>query len=414
MCSNANSQRCLRILQATDLHFMDVERAFAGQVAGARCPSGHTLKAENDLMERADEVCKSCNTNLDGCNMLEGDVNAACCYRCCDCDFALCQRCCEVVATWWRHLSTLCELPGGCQTQIQSQTQTLTEMCTQLTLGLLRQTIETERPDIVILTGDIVDGRGSRGIQDFEMWLQKIADLLEQLEVSWAFIPGNHECDTGAISRAELLRVVKGFQGCVIPEGAETFNYIVRLPLNEGTESVALLFFDAQETQKLNEHGIWVGKAPYAIEPAHVNEVFQELAAGPPPQCALAFVHEPLPCFQGSLLAGRPPAGVAGLQDVSDGGLVERAKDHRVAAIFCGHNHHTDCIYQHGTMLVGYGRCGSFFPPSEWELKKLLPFPRGSRLFEVDNGSRMLRTWVADETGACVDSVEAPFPDAML
>ncbi|CAE8586601.1 unnamed protein product [Polarella glacialis] len=46
---------------------------------------------------------------------------------------------------------------------------------------------------------------------------------------------------------------------------------------------------------------------------------------------------------------------------------------------------------------LGHGRCGSFFPPSSWEGRYPLPFGRGARLFQVDASRGELSTWVYEE-----------------
>merc|ERR1712232_119784 len=56
--------------------------------------------------------------------------------------------------------------------------------------------------------------------------------------------------------------------------------------------------------------------------------------------------------------------------------------------MFCGSNHLSDCVRvlrRDGSrpMLLGYGRVGSFFPPSEREGDCSLPFLRGARVIEV-------------------------------
>merc|ERR1712194_56939 len=95
------------------------------------------------------------------------------------------------------------------------------------------------------------------------------------------------------------------------------------------------------------------------------------------------------------------------VENIDDGGLLENAKEHGIAAIFCGHDHHSDCVYRQGSMLLGYGRCGSFFPPSEFEGKQPMRFARGSRLFELSLDEHMLRTWITEEGAKSLDCVSS-------
>ena len=131
----------------------------------------------------------------------------------------------------------------------------------------------------------------------------------------------------------------------------------------------------------------------------------------PAPSARLCFVHEPLNVFRDAsleLLAGTATA-CRGEEEVRDNGLTEALRDGGCFdAVFAGHDHHSDCVKRLRSragraaegVLLGYGRCGSFFPPSEHEGRRPLPFRRGARVFEVDFGAAertVLRTWVAEE-----------------
>jgi 3',5'-cyclic AMP phosphodiesterase CpdA len=73
------------------------------------------------------------------------------------------------------------------------------------------------RPDLVILTGDLVD-RGS--VAEYE----NLRDLLAELQVPWSLLPGNHD------DRANLRRVLAG-RGRLPREGAFLHYCIEDLPL---------------------------------------------------------------------------------------------------------------------------------------------------------------------------------------
>eukprot|EP00930_Biecheleria_cincta_P089744 TRINITY_DN79089_c0_g1_i1.p1 TRINITY_DN79089_c0_g1~~TRINITY_DN79089_c0_g1_i1.p1 ORF type:complete len:357 (-),score=39.53 TRINITY_DN79089_c0_g1_i1:239-1309(-) len=277
-----------------------------------------------------------------------------------------------------------------------------TETCTRKNLELLEKAICKNSPDIVVFTGDIIDGRGSTGIEDFCAWARKIDDLLSSLNVPWVYIPGNHEEDDNAVTRSDILKAFKQFPSCIVPE-CDDFYYT--LPWPPVDPRIALLFFDAPQA-----------KAPYSLDPNRVNHVFTDLKKFPSVGAALGFVHEPLPSFTGDIVAAGYSANSKD-DRFDDGGLLKKSMESgKVIGVFCGHDHHRDCVYHlvHGAdhhVLLGFGRCGSFFPPSEHEGDKPLPFKRGCRMFELDTGRAWsLQTWIFDESGDSVDKVQIPLP----
>jgi hypothetical protein len=126
-------------------------------------------------------------------------------------------------------------------------------------------------------------------------------------------------------------------------------------------------------------------------------------------------VHEILPLFNDVAniqLAGHATPGKDGEYDC--GGLTAASQRGAFDAIFAGHDHHSDFVrwsphWSSNTsvvggagLLVGHGRCGSFFPPSEFCGRKPLPFPRGARVFQLDLSTvegvgDVLSTWTANE-----------------
>ena len=47
--------------------------------------------------------------------------------------------------------------------------------------------------DFVVLSGDIVDGRGKSSLEDFREPFSVLAELVSGLGLKWIYIPGNRE-----------------------------------------------------------------------------------------------------------------------------------------------------------------------------------------------------------------------------
>jgi hypothetical protein len=139
------------------------------------------------------------------------------------------------------------------------------------------------------------------------------------------------------------------------------------------------------------------------------------VAIVPLPAARLCFVHEVLPLFRDTANVQLAGHATPGKDEVFDcGGLTAASQRGAFDAIFAGHDHHSDFVrwsphWSSNTsvvggagLLLGHGRCGSFFPPSEHEGRKPLPFLRGARVYQVDlstaEGVRdVLSTWTVDE-----------------
>jgi 3',5'-cyclic AMP phosphodiesterase CpdA len=57
-----------------------------------------------------------------------------------------------------------------------------------LTNQLISRVCSTERPDLVVITGDIVSGAFTRS--GFKTYYLQVADVMEQLKIPFVWIPG--------------------------------------------------------------------------------------------------------------------------------------------------------------------------------------------------------------------------------
>jgi len=67
---------------------------------------------------------------------------------------------------------------------------------------LIRHVLERSRPDLVILTGDILDGRPCEHMAE-DKFLQVFTDVIQPIidsDTPWTFCPGNHDDDHSPVS----------------------------------------------------------------------------------------------------------------------------------------------------------------------------------------------------------------------
>ena len=100
---------------------------------------------------------------------------------------------------------------------------------------MVKQLLARDPPDLVVFTGDIIDGRpfGERAYAGGEeearsAWIASFEQVTAPLlacdpPVPWTFCPGNHDDDHSPWSRDDLLRIFK-LPGCATPT-ATSFNF---------------------------------------------------------------------------------------------------------------------------------------------------------------------------------------------
>merc|ERR1740117_254643 len=273
-----------------------------------------------------------------------------------------------------------------------------TAECGRRTLALIRDVLVSQKIDFVVFSGDIIDGRGKAHVRDFEEGFAPLVSLLRELDVPWTYLPGNHEGDALRVSRQELLALVRELPGCQLPPHVTSSDHALRIRRKDESGEVHVQVLDAAQR-----------KPPYSLIGGSVDAAVKAAASGAPPHVRLCFTHEALEIFDdptSELMVGTVTAGKQ--EPFDDKGLARHAIAGSFDAIFAGHDHHSDYVKQitggrgrgSGQLWAGHGRCGSFFPPSEHEGKKPLPFARGARVFEVDVRAPrkgVLRTWTVEE-----------------
>ena len=165
--------------------------------------------------------------------------------------------------------------------------------------------IERERPDFVVLTGDIItsiSGR-ARAIQ--------LCEVMEKLGVYWAYNLGNHEGDAFyKLSRKELMSIIEKYPHC-LSEGSvkktsdkqEVWgigNFVVNLLGEEGKVVQSMIFMDSgdaisnEDAKKLNvEKGSYDYLKPSQMKwyEEQVLDVTENLTNGVK---TMLFIHIPL------------------------------------------------------------------------------------------------------------------------
>lgn len=252
------------------------------------------------------------------------------------------------------------------------------------TRRLVERVLEGERPDLVVLTGDILEGGRARN--PMAALRYGLGPILER-GLPWAPVLGNHD-DEGRLGRRAVFALLRSLPGCLGRPGPARLpgvgNYVLRVT-GSRRRTAAILFM-------LDSHAYAPpGLGTYAwIQPDQVAWYRRSRSDRRLP--ALAFFHIPLPEWDEAWRAGCDRSGRRGeavscpaLNSGLFAAFVERGD---VVGAFCGHDHGNDyAATLHGVRLA-YGRASGFGGYGR------RGFPRGARVIELREGERGFDTRV--------------------
>ncbi len=271
----------------------------------------------------------------------------------------------------------------------------------QRSRALIEQVLDAERPDLAVLTGDIVEG--SEAADPGEACRQVVA-ALESRAVPWAAVFGNHD-DEGSLSRRELLDVQQACAFCLTERGpAEVTgvgNYVLRILSARGEALAAALYFlDSNAYDRLGlGHYAWLAHDQIAWYRKASRRLAREYRGPAKRIPALAFFHIPLPeyaeVWERAVCRGHRHEAVCA-PALNSGFFAALVEEGDVLGTFVGHDHVNDFEGElHGIRLC-YGRASGFSPYG------LEGFSRGARLVRLREGVRGFDTWLRLEDGAVV------------
>ena len=219
------------------------------------------------------------------------------------------------------------------------------------TLEFVGSVLDIEKPDLVVLSGDQVNGETA---PDAQTAVFKFAELFIKRNIPYALIFGNHD-DEGSLSRSALMSLTQSLPLSLSEPGPATVegvgNYVVEV-LARGTSS-----HSAITLYLLDTHG-------YSPDEAHfkgydwlkksqldwLHETAQDLKNSAAHKeyahihLDMAFIHIPLPEYRntGNLVHGsgtrREPPTAPGFNSGAKDVFIEN----NIFAVSCGHDHAND------------------------------------------------------------------------
>ena len=230
----------------------------------------------------------------------------------------------------------------------------------EVSIQLINEVLDAEKPDLVVFTGDIIWSKPVfEGLDD-------VFDPVSKRGIPWAYVFGNHDDEFG-VSRAQLMDYVSQKPYCLAQAGDKSLsgvgNYILEVRSAAKSDSIdsLLYFFDsgAYSPIKKIEGYNW-------LRLDQVNWYSQQSAAytkanNNNPYPALAFFHIPLAEYP--IMKNAKNAQIIGSKDekecngqLNTGMFAAMRQAGDVMGTFVGHDHNNDYIGEYLGIYLAYGR----------------------------------------------------------
>ena len=265
------------------------------------------------------------------------------------------------------------------------------------TFARLDRILATERPDLVVFTGDVVTGAPAEG-----MW-RRLLDTMTARRVPFCVVLGNHDSEQD-LSRQQIGRIVTSYPGSLntLDAAGELADRELEI-LGGGSRRPAWLLYCLDSHSESLLEGIdgydWF--RPEQVAWLRDRCTARRTANGGRAVPSLAFFHIVLPEY---LAAWRNPSnthiGRAAEAEcpgaLNTGMFAAMIETGSVAGTFVGHDHDIDYLVAEKGVCLGYGR----FSGDNTTYNNLRP---GVRLLLLTEGERGFETWIREDDGRMVD-----------
>lgn len=127
------------------------------------------------------------------------------------------------------------------------------------TLTAVREAVARYKPELVVITGDMVEGENRDAKYNKKNAIQTIATLFEELKQYWAYVPGNNDGEVFGTAR-DVATLLSEYEHCIlsnVPELTGATQYAVDLYAQNGENKRlvhSLLFLDSLARDENNEY----------------------------------------------------------------------------------------------------------------------------------------------------------------
>lgn len=259
-------------------------------------------------------------------------------------------------------------------------------------LACVREMVQTEKPDLVVVTGDIIYSAPA------DSTLSIVLKTFAQLGVPFCMTFGNHDYDfkTPAVA---LYNQMQKTPNCVMPvlQGKNT-DYSLPILSSNGKRTAAVLYcIDTHNKPAIGGIGGYQWISHNQITWYRQRSMVYKQKNGGRPVPSLAFLHIPLPEFNYATANTQCPMYGSRLEkayspSINSGMFASIKEMGDIMGVFCGHDHDNDYAVSYFNVLLAHGR----FSGGNTEYNHL---KRGARVIVLKEGKREFDTWIREVGG---------------
>jgi len=267
----------------------------------------------------------------------------------------------------------------------------------------IKKVLQAEKPEFVILTGDIVTQN------DPQEAYRRFANVFNEAKVPWAMVFGNHDSQAN-LSRKDLATFLKKLPGCLNDDkGKITGNSNFILPVYDRSNKPEALLYCMDSNAYSTLEPVVDGYGWFELDQINwYREKSYEYTTknNGQPLPALAFFHIPLPEYIHAWEnKTAQPIGVKNEDEcspeINTGMFSAMLESGDVMGTFVGHDHINDYIGIYYGMALAYGR-----------VSKVMGDPgdplAGGRVIVLKEDQRSFDTWIRQIDGKKVLSCTWP------
>jgi hypothetical protein len=270
-------------------------------------------------------------------------------------------------------------------------------------LDIIKTVVEIEKPDLVLLTGDIVTEENP------EEGYRRITEIFSKSGIPWAVVFGNHESEK-SFKRKQLADLVEKLPGCQNKDvgGLQgNSNFILSVSGDPKKKEALIYCLDSNDYSKLKPkvqgYG-WFDFSQIEWYRKSSKEFTRQNHGTPLP--ALAFFHIPFTEYtQAIQQKDQVVVGVRNEDEcpalINSGMFAAMLECGDVMGTFVGHDHLNDYITVYHNIALAYGRVSKYMKSPEDPAA-------GGRVIVLKQGKRQFDTWIREANGQKVLSCSYP------
>lgn len=273
----------------------------------------------------------------------------------------------------------------------------------KVALQRIKEVLNVEKPDLVIITGDVIYGKPA------EEGFREVLGLVSDFKIPFGVTFGNHDDEQG-MTRKQLFDIASSFEYnlTTTAEGVSgSSNYILTVRSNDNTKDAAILYCMDSNTYSTIKNIEGYGFINFdQIEWYRENSKKFTSANGGNPVQSFAFFHIPLPEYSyaaedlNAVMIGTRMEQVCAPK-LNSGMFAAMKEMGDMKGVFVGHDHDNDYAVYWNNILLAYGR----YSGGNTVYNHL---SNGARVIELSEDGTSFTTWITLEKGQMINKVVCP------